>query len=421
MKKKNWVRFLLTLAILLPSSVYGYDDDECLLYLAESSILNAGLGVYTTKSFSPGDVVSHDMSIPLVDSSKHLGENANEIRWTHDDYVWRSDFPDEHLLAAEVHMSAFPIGALTNFHAVHANVEPMRIVYDDSMVSRDDPGAGAFSYHERIFEAQRNIEAGEEIFSHYGEQWLVDNGYDFIPRSKDYHKAYRIVEELTKTGKELVWDVEHLETFAKVIALYDKRSASLIPTTSDELSSATIESISWKNINNRTVSWIRENGQCLDHIYAGKSTVPHAGKGAFAKRKLSKGDVITPFPLLQIMNKTNFTFYGVDVEDGVMVRNEENVVGKQLLLNYCFTHPESYLLLCPSTNGALINHSQKPNAEYRWSKFHKKTDEWLKMSWEELEQVSSNVSAIIICFPLLRYYVIYFLYFIFTFREGTKV
>jgi len=199
----------------------------------------------------------------------------------------------------------------------------------------------------------------------------------------------------------LYTDAANIETLAKIISWYDRRTASLIPTTSADLSSATLESISWTNVTNRTVSWIRENGQCLDHIYAAKSTVPHAGRGAFARRKLSKGDVITPIPLLHIMNKTNFTLYGYDIKDGVKVRNEE-VVGKQLLINYCFTHPESYLLLCPSTHGALINHSQKPNAEYRWSKFHKKTDEWLKMSIDELDEVRTNFNCVFFSSPALN-------------------
>ena len=35
-------------------------------------------------------------------------------------------------------------------------------------------------------------------------------------------------------------------------------------------------------------------GQCLDHIYVKDSNIPQAGKGAFARRPIVKGDVIIP-------------------------------------------------------------------------------------------------------------------------------
>jgi len=142
------------------------------------------------------------MSIPLVDVMRHLGENAEYIRWTHDDYVWSGDFENEYIFAEEVSMNAFPIGALTNYHTYNYNVKPTKHSYDDSLLFSNDPGAGAFSYHERIFTAHRDIAAGEEIFSSYGETWLEDHNYGFIPRHKDYRKAYRIAKEMNKAGKE---------------------------------------------------------------------------------------------------------------------------------------------------------------------------------------------------------------------------
>eukprot|EP00550_Attheya_septentrionalis_P001234 CAMPEP_0198283790 /NCGR_PEP_ID=MMETSP1449-20131203/3391_1 /TAXON_ID=420275 /ORGANISM="Attheya septentrionalis, Strain CCMP2084" /LENGTH=79 /DNA_ID=CAMNT_0043980625 /DNA_START=7 /DNA_END=243 /DNA_ORIENTATION=+ len=37
-------------------------------------------------------------------------------------------------------------------------------------------------------------------------------------------------------------------------------------------------------ITKRSVEWLKENGKCLDNIKAGNSTIPEAGRGAFATR-----------------------------------------------------------------------------------------------------------------------------------------
>jgi hypothetical protein len=72
-------------------------------------------------------------------------------------------------------------------------------------------------------------------------------------------------------------------------------------------------------------------------------------------------------------------------------------VVKQLLLNYCFGHDESSLLLCPITNAILINHCSDrtkecgedgPNAEYRWdTEWDRDTKRWLEMTLHEIAEV----------------------------------
>ena len=52
-----------------------------------------------------------------------------------------------------------------------------------------------------------------------------------------------------------------------------------------------------------------------------------------------------------------------------IVDQGRNVNSKQLLLNYCFGHRKSSILLCPTTLVTLINHSSNvPNVEIRWAK-----------------------------------------------------
>ena len=50
--------------------------------------------------------------------------------------------------------------------------------------------------------------------------------------------------------------------------------------------------------------------------------------------------------------------------------HQMEVSNRQLLINYCFGHRKSEILLCPTTSVALVNHSkEKANAKIRWSDF----------------------------------------------------
>ena len=95
-------------------------------------------------------------------------------------------------------------------------------------------------------------------------------------------------------------------------------------------------------------------------------------KGAFAKRDLPKNTIITGTPLLHFPSENWFDMYEYQTcEDGRMVRNVTNgPYGQQLLLNYCFGHPSTSLVLCPYGSGAnYINHNKtRANVKVQWSK-----------------------------------------------------
>lgn len=367
------------------------EEGGCSLFLAESSIPNSGFGVYTTSGYTKGSEVSSDIAIPMADILRHLGENAEFIRWTHDDYNWIGDFQTEYVLAEEVDINAFPLGSLTNFHTYLSNIHPTGYGYDDSLHSREkDPGVGAYTYSSRVVSATRDIKAGEELFSNYGEKWLDDHHIN-VPKLVHYHKAGRILEEMSDrlTDEDTAsMTSDHIDSLQKIVSIFDFHTASLLPKTLSSLKEATVEKIAWETVTPRSMDWIKQNGKCLDNIYPDKSTIPQAGRGAFAQRSIKKGELITPIPLLQIMNKTNATMYGTTTtHNGYQVRDEDDVIGQHLLLNYCFTHAESSILLCPSTYGALINHdSANPNAMYKWSSsWDSTTQQWLQMTYTDIE------------------------------------
>lgn len=58
---------------------------ECELYIAESTIPKAGLGIFSAIERKPGDIVgSGDVCLPLFDPKSHHGDPFNPF----EDYVW---------------------------------------------------------------------------------------------------------------------------------------------------------------------------------------------------------------------------------------------------------------------------------------------------------------------------------------------
>lgn len=136
------------------------------------------------------------------------------------------------------------------------------------------------------------------------------------------------------------------------------------------------------------MDWLKENGVCLDHIVVRNSTIPNAGRGGFASRFLPKGTIVAPVPLIHIPNRSIFNIYDSYVEPYSLMpqykRNATKVIHHQLLLNYCFGHRQSSLLLCPyGIASSMINHGSKPNLMMVWSNATTSRAEWFGMSVEK--------------------------------------
>eukprot|EP00957_Ditylum_brightwellii_P177376 13511250-Ditylum_brightwellii.AAC.1 len=127
----------------------------------------------------------------------------------------------------------------------------------------------------------------------------------------------------------------------------------------------------------RSLDWLQTNGYCIDNMKAGPSTIPDAGRGAFATRRIQEGALVSGSPLLRF-------------ERDKLVTN--SVFSEQLVLNYCFGHPQSTLLLFPyAPLVGLINHNSKsPNVEIRWSTKEENNEIsiWTKRSYNRLVKAS---------------------------------
>ena len=137
----------------------------------------------------------------------------------------------------------------------------------------------------------------------------------------------------------------------------------------------------------RSIEWLENNGACIDNIVSGVSTIPQAGRGAFATRSIISGGVITTSPVVTL-EREQLYLWGNDAknDDGSIVKE---LMGHQLFLNYCYGHEQSSLLFFPySPTINFINHgnnAEDVNAKIRWSTYPYHKKEWLELSIQEIK------------------------------------
>ena len=268
-----------------------------------------------------------------------------------------------------------------------------------------------------------------QIFVDYGELWLDgrgEEGFDKVARAGEFEEAEAVIDMVDQAVRNTTSEMAEpmLELARGIVELYNNRTLSLIPDTSSELldlasASKSNHYLARSKLPQRSEEWIKTNGRCIDNIAPKRSTLPQAGMGGFAKRRLEKGSVILPVPVLLIANsdildmdevhpepdknllKRLARFFRKSKKNG-LDKSKKNL-RKQLLLNYCFGHGDSKVLLCPQTNAALVNHcsarmpcgsNEGPNAALRWATdWDKTTAATLKLSLEELtEQINRGLT-----------------------------
>jgi len=386
------------------------DSYECSLYVAPSSIPGAGSGLFITRDVEEGEGILPGSDAPSIVICDIDSYGISTKDYVHHAYYW-SGGGLASFECDSVSESVVSFGAMSNYHTSLYNIKGYVEPYDDTASNRfSNPGAGAFSYYGgHHFKASRNIDAGEEIFADYGQGWLDGREGTFadnVPREDDFNKAGSILGIIRKlTNSETTLDDEILTLIQNVTEAFSGRVASLLPNTMNEFENLAkgtfdedVKAIVDTTVTNRNVKWIKEHGVCMEYISPGKSTIPEAGKGAFSKTSFKNGDLIAPAPLLQIMDRDFMYIYEDD-------KSTEEPSGQQILLNYCFGHKDSKLLLCPQSNIILINHCSKrkvgdgecsdkgPNAKIQWaSGWDADTPLWLEMSLEELATATADVS-----------------------------
>lgn len=373
---------------------------ECGLYLAPSTIPGAGLGMYAGRAYQNRELLqagdSGDIVIPIVDLRYHQylyggadgtsTESPSQFAFLWDEYTWAAEnlHMDQEGLR-DVNAASPGFGAAANCFLPLLNVDEWNPHPDPLSLHRSvDPGAGAMSlYHNRSATAARDIGAGEELFVSYGEHWFTGREYlGPVPLSNDLETATQLFRKFQtfKDQQEHTIPEDILDdvwiTFVQHTAYTDSRVLQSFnhsdPTEvrrmkdrGDNLTSIRIEQAT------RSMEWLQQNGVCADHIEPQTSSLPQAGKGGFASRFLPQGTIVSHLPLIHIFDRTVMEMYHFrQYENGE--EHPDPTLGVrtfQLLLNYCFGHGESSLLLCPyAPMASYVNHNQtQANVKLQWS------------------------------------------------------
>ncbi|CAB9510485.1 Guanylate cyclase [Seminavis robusta] len=337
--------------------------------------------MYAGRDFAKKETLQQtgDVVIPIVDIMMHQrGRGMFEFLW--DEYTWNGKSLG---LGHEVHhecSAASPgFGAAVNCFLDLVNVDegdPKNTVPSGLHRSKD-PGVGAFStYHDRQATAKVKIKAGQELFANYGQHWFeLRPELGPIPlrhglmESTDFYRRFQVLRGRHQLVNREVFE-ELWDEFVQHCVWKESRILGAFSNTVSER--ALLEkNMTLKKIrvmeSMQTTGWLHEHGTCADHIREGVSTIKQAGRGAFATRDLPKGTVVSALPLIPIINKSVLEMY--DLEDINTKRlGDRRRVGYQLLMNYCYGHQNSTMLLCPySPLANMVNHNQtRANVKLVW-------------------------------------------------------
>jgi len=117
---------ILLLVLLTVSTSFADEDTDggCTLYVAESTIPNAGFGVYTTKSFKKGDVIIEADTPAIIITDIHAYQpDEEEPDWQHRNYLWTAYGQGEYE-ARKTTESVLTFGAIPNFHPALKSAGP---------------------------------------------------------------------------------------------------------------------------------------------------------------------------------------------------------------------------------------------------------------------------------------------------------
>ena len=265
---------------------------QCDLYLANSTIPGAGIGIFSTISKQPGDSIGNgDKAIPLVDAYWHNGFAENFFNPTAD-YVWDGVSMGMRLELFDVNdISAFwpGIDAMVNSHAGLQNLEKATPMYDPAGVHRArHHSAGSSSPYDAARAGSgkviREIPAGAELFKSYGDNWFLQRTWlGQIPLSENYQRALELAGNIYAGCEEYRCSAEDMynELFLPFQKIWDSRTLNAYHDFSWTEMEQALDSedigVLLQASATRSVEYLQTHGRCLDHIVHKRSTIDGAG------------------------------------------------------------------------------------------------------------------------------------------------
>ncbi|CAB9497784.1 Guanylate cyclase [Seminavis robusta] len=378
-----------------PSKNLDKEDGQCSLYLAPSTIPGAGLGMFSSVHRAVGEPMgTGEVIVPLVEL--HFYSGQADLFNPFSDYYWRGREKGLHGIVAEHRSNSLQgyvpgVDAAINCNLALINVDMSGSQFDDGNLSRyHHPMAGSMSpYHSTPSLVRMDIPAGGELFKFYGDQWFVarQDKFGLIPLSDDYPVAQNIINKFDRIQKrhfpsneKLKEDLWSLVKDDIGMAEWESRIMNALPQSVGDAQKAAQNEIASLHQAKavRSVDYLRQHGRCVDSIRPGPSTLPsrQGGRGAFAKRNYAKGSIITGTPLIHVPNRELLTMFRMernntdpDTGEETWLRHVDEIVNHQMMLNYCYGHHQSTMLLCPYGSGVnYINHNQTlANVRIQWA------------------------------------------------------
>jgi hypothetical protein len=121
-----------------------------------------------------------------------------------------------------------------------------------------------------------------------------------------------------------------------------------------------------------SMDYLHTRGICLDSLDVGPSSQQH-GWGAFARHAVQQGDAVATSPVLYMARSDlDIVEQQIVSPEAHLTRphgiqyNATHVLGHQLIMNYCYSHPDSDVMLFPLAPGVnYINHAPSSSSSTR--------------------------------------------------------
>jgi hypothetical protein len=352
----------------------------CSIFLAPSTIPNAGLGIFSAVSHKGGDIIdtTNDIVINYAIYGEDYEPELEEAGGQLQHYSWTKNIASDHVMMQQSegdhHVEMVPgFGAFPNHHSYYnnyfINAREGALAIDRYEFSRPHPGTDAYTpFHAIRVEALDDMPAGSEFFADYGPNYFISRGgfYQEVPLMENYEEASDLMSKFANvafakshpSGKTFTPEiVEDIWSVIANKAAHKRTKTALWKDVQKVLDNHEEDYL--PEITTRSNEWLQQNGVCIDNVKSGASSIHEAGRGAFARRPIAAGEIIAPNPVLQL-NRTK------------QIHEERTNPDERLLINYCFGHANSTMMLCPYVTGvAVINHNSvdtnTPNAEVRLS------------------------------------------------------
>ena len=209
---------------------------------------------------------------------------------------------------------------MPNCHLNLINVHEDYVRFDDAGVPSDSPGRGAYTpWVDRTSTAARDVDAGSELFVSYGEAYFTSrvDELGIVPVGVHYTRAERFLKRYYASFRGRVREESEGRATTDQLELaqsdlwdlirsfpYETGQRNALPRLYDGAvkvaeGGQSIKSVEREN-SIRPVEYLEERGKCADNLRGGTSSIPHAGHGAFATRRIEKGGLVAPAPVAHI-------------------------------------------------------------------------------------------------------------------------